>query len=194
MTPSPFHQRTSARPARVTGFTLIEILIALVIFSIGLLGLAGMQLRGSEGTNMAYFRSQATLIANDMAERLHANRGGAYADDAYLNLDSTGICAGGAPTNICATRGNTQGTPCTPAQMATFDLYTLACSIDGANGTKALLPSGKLRVVCNDFDALYATPDADPCSAGSSHTVTVSWNEVSDGKSVPSDVSLEVLP
>jgi len=172
------------KPAR--GFTLLEVMIALVIFSIGLLGLAGMQLRGTDGTNMAYFRSQATLIANDMAERLHANRDGAYIANAY---SATGIC-GTAPTPFCATRGSTPGSSCTPAEMAAFDLYTLACSIDGTNGTKALLPSGTLTVVCNDYD----TADADACTAGSPHTITVTWNEINEGTRQPSDVTLVVLP
>ena len=175
---------TSTGCSHEHGFTLIEILIAVVIFSIGLLGLAGMQIRGSEGTSMAYFRSQATLIANDMAERLHANRSGAYDDNAYAAMDSSGVCGQAAPNPFCATRGNTPGASCSPAQMAAFDLYTLACSAD------ELLPSASITVTCNDHDA----GDGDACTAGSAHTVTVSWNEVSGGKSQPSDVTLVVLP
>ncbi len=188
MTTSPVSQYTPAQPVREAGFTLIEILIALVIFSIGLLGLAGMQLRGAEGTNMAYFRSQATLIANDMAERLHANQGGAYDANAYTNLSSAGICGGAAPTPFCATRGNTAGASCTPAEMATFDLYTLACSAED------LLPAATIVVTCSDNADTSATGDGDPCTTGSSHTVTVSWNEISDGKGQPSEVTLLVLP
>ena len=176
---------TSTTPQRACrGFTLIEILIALVIFSIGLLGLAGMQMRGSEGTNMAYFRSQATMLANDMAERMHANRAGVYGPNAYENLDSTGVCANAAPDPFCASRGGALGASCTPAEMASFDLYTLACSAD------QLLPAAKITVTCNDWD----NTDGDTCSDGSPHTVTVSWNEVEEGQARPSDVTLVVLP
>lgn len=166
------------------GFTLIEILIALVIFSIGLLGLAGMQLRGSEGTNMAYLRSQAILIANDMAERMHANQAGVDGPNAYALMDSAGICANGAPNPVCATRGGVLGARCDGAQMAAFDLYTLACNADN------LLPNGNLTVTCNDADLT----DVDGCTDGSPHTVTVSWRETRDGQAVASDVTLEVLP
>lgn len=165
------------------GFTLIEILIALVIFSIGLLGLAGMELRGSEGTNTAYFRSQATLLANDMAERMHANRGGVD-NDAYMNLDTDGFCTeANTPNPFCATRDGTQGAICTPTQMATFDLYTLACNT-------RLLPSGRLTVLCNDPDADLANG----CTDGSKHTVSVFWSEVSDGTANTRSVTLAVLP
>ncbi len=160
------------------GFTLIEILIALIIFSIGLLGLAGMQLRGSEGTNMAYFRSQATLIANDMAERMHANRAGVDATD-YQNLDTNNICADGAPNPVCATRGGVQGADCSAAQMATFDLFTIACSVEN------LLPAGsRLTVTCNPV----------PCIAGSPHTVAIAWSEVDEGRARTGNVNLVVQP
>jgi len=172
---------TSDRCAR--GFTLIEILIALVIFSIGLLGLAGMQLRGSEGTNMAYFRSQATLLAQDMAERMHANRPAVNFDNAYAAMNSDGICAGAAPVPFCASRDGVTGASCTPAEMARFDLYTLACSAE------QLLPAANISVDCNDA----IDTDADPCTNGSPHTVTVTWNEINEGRAEPRDVTLTVV-
>lgn len=57
-----------------SGFTLIEVLVALVILTIGLLGLAGLQARGLSGSTDALIRSQATLYVYDMAERMRANR------------------------------------------------------------------------------------------------------------------------
>jgi len=173
-------KNTATIPRTARGFTLIEILIALVIFSIGLLGLAGMQLRGSEGTNMAYFRSQATLIANDMAERMHANRAGVDAFNYDGLVARSEVCAGGAPNPVCATRGVTRGANCNAAQMATFDLFTIACSVEN------LLPAGSiLTVTCND------NPN---CVVGSAHTVAIAWSEVDDGQARSSDVILVVQP
>ena len=164
------------------GFTLIEILITLVIFSIGLLGMAGMQLRGSEGTNIAYFRSQATLIANDMAERMHANRAGVDANN-YADLNTTNICTNGvpnpAPNPVCATRSGVPGAVCTSAKMAAFDLSTIACSVEN------LLPSGTLTVTCND------NPN---CVIGSQHTVAIAWSEVDEGVAQTRNVTLMVQP
>ena len=56
------------------GFTLLEVLIALVILSVGLLGLAGLQTTGLRNNHSAYLRSQATLLAYDIADRIRANK------------------------------------------------------------------------------------------------------------------------
>jgi len=57
-----------------TGATLIEVLIAMVVLAIGLLGLAGLQATSIQSNHSAYYRSQATLLANDLADRMRANR------------------------------------------------------------------------------------------------------------------------
>lgn len=56
------------------GFTLIEILVAILVLSIGLLGLAGLQATGLQSNHSGYLRSQATIFAYEMADRLRANR------------------------------------------------------------------------------------------------------------------------
>ena len=55
------------------GFTLIEVLIALLVLSIGLLGLAALQVTGLRETQMARMRTQAVLLTYDMADRMRAN-------------------------------------------------------------------------------------------------------------------------
>jgi type IV pilus assembly protein PilV len=64
------------------GFSLIEVLVALVVLSVGLLGLAALQSTATQFNASAYTRSQATLLAYDIADRIRANRqaalGGAY--------------------------------------------------------------------------------------------------------------------
>jgi len=56
------------------GATLIEVLIAMLILAIGLLGLAGLQATSIQSNHSAYYRSQATLLAGDLADRMRANR------------------------------------------------------------------------------------------------------------------------
>lgn len=58
---------------KMRGFTLVEVLVALVILSVGLLGIAGLQLTGLRANQDAYLRSQANIIAQDVLERLRAN-------------------------------------------------------------------------------------------------------------------------
>ncbi|MDR9439818.1 MAG: type IV pilus modification protein PilV [Halomonas sp.] len=67
------------RPSSQRGFTLIEALIALLVLSIGLLGVAAMQLKALQGAHVAYQRSIASLAAQDLQERLWAKM--AEADD-----------------------------------------------------------------------------------------------------------------
>lgn len=64
------HRRKFDRSA---GFTLLEVLIALVVLSIGLLGIAALQGVGLRSSHGAYLTSQASLLAYDMADRIRAN-------------------------------------------------------------------------------------------------------------------------
>ncbi len=59
---------------RVRGFTLVEALVALLALSIGLLGIAGMQLAGLRANQSASWRSQGTYLAYDILDRMRANR------------------------------------------------------------------------------------------------------------------------
>jgi len=55
------------------GFTLLEVLIALLIFSLGMLGLAGLMVISVKTNNSAYLRTQASFLAQSMADRMRAN-------------------------------------------------------------------------------------------------------------------------
>jgi type IV pilus assembly protein PilV len=77
--------RPRSRPAfarrAARGFTLVESLVALLVLSIGLLGVAAMQLSSLQANNGAFQRSQATFLAQDIADRMRANRARALAGD-----------------------------------------------------------------------------------------------------------------
>ncbi len=59
---------------RARGFTLVEVLVALLALSIGLLGVAGLQLNGLRANQSSAWRSQATYLAYDILDRMRANR------------------------------------------------------------------------------------------------------------------------
>ena len=61
-------------PDNQRGATLIEVLVAMLILSVGLLGLAGMQMTALQSNQSAYYRSQATVLAYDVIDRMRANR------------------------------------------------------------------------------------------------------------------------
>ena len=56
-----------------TGFTLIEVLIAMIVLAVGLLGLAGLQATSLRNNQSAYNRIKATQLAYDIADRMRAN-------------------------------------------------------------------------------------------------------------------------
>jgi type IV pilus assembly protein PilV len=59
------------------GLSMIEVLVAVVIISLGLLGMAGLQASGMRTSQSAFYRAQAAQFTNDMAERMRANLGDA---------------------------------------------------------------------------------------------------------------------
>jgi len=61
--------------ARMRGLSMIEVLVAIVIISLGLLGMAGLQASSLRGSQSAVYRAQAVQFAADMAERMRANLG-----------------------------------------------------------------------------------------------------------------------
>lgn len=71
---SLMNNRAGSIPSRQQGFTLIEVLVAVVVLAIGLLGLAGLQATAVRSNSSAYMRSQATVLAYDITERMRANR------------------------------------------------------------------------------------------------------------------------
>jgi len=93
---------------KASGFTLIEVLITIIVLAIGLLGMAALQSTGLKNNNSAYMRSQATVLAYDMADRMRANSKGTYA-------------AVAVPSAAIANCKTTVG--CTVNDMAKNDIY-----------------------------------------------------------------------
>jgi len=59
------------------GLSMIEVLVTVVVISLGLLGMAGLQASGLRTSQSAFYRAQAAQFTNDMAERMRANLGDA---------------------------------------------------------------------------------------------------------------------
>jgi type IV pilus assembly protein PilV len=86
--PLPFVGRQRDRTSRLRqrGVSLVEVLVASVVLSIGLLGLAGLQASGLRVGQSSIYRSQAAQLAYDIVERMRVNL--ANADDYVLALDA----------------------------------------------------------------------------------------------------------
>lgn len=76
------------------GFTLFEIMIALFVLSVGLLGLAGLQMSGLKNNHSAHFRTEATLHAYDILENMRLNRAVAIAGGYDIALASSASGSG----------------------------------------------------------------------------------------------------
>ncbi len=113
------------------GFSLLEVLIAVVILSVGLLALASLQTRGLASGHNAYLRSQAVLLAQDLAERIRANSD--YAIQAGNNNYLINL-GNNPPNQDCSNAA------CTPGQIASFDLNQWITSIN------TVLPQGAGQV------------------------------------------------
>ncbi|MGB8634542.1 MAG: type IV pilus modification protein PilV [Rhodanobacteraceae bacterium] len=93
-----------------SGFSLIEVLIALLVFSLGLIGLAGLLVMSTQANHGAFIRTQATFLAQNLADRMRANPVGLWNGD----YDATWPVSGTEPA--CSS-----SSPCTPAQVALRD-------------------------------------------------------------------------
>lgn len=127
--------KTSSAPWRVRGVTLIEVLVALVIVAVGLLGLAGLQVRGLSIQKDAHGRAIATQLALDLADRMRANRVPATLTPP---VDYIFTSAPGTPLPTPAT--DCSLVVCDEAQQARFDLVRWIARVTDA------LPGGWAHV------------------------------------------------
>lgn len=133
---------------RSRGFTLVEVLVALVVLSIGMLGIAVLLLNSLQASRNALERSQAVAMAADIAERIRANRAGG---NWYDTTDGT---VAPAVDPNCETAGAT----CDEVAMAGTDLANWQANVGAA------LPEGQGTV---GVEGITATLNR--------YTITVSW-------------------
>lgn len=146
-----------------TGFSIIEVLVALVVLAVGMLGMAGLYVTTLRSSGTAISRMQAVSLAADMADRIRANR---FARAVYR----TGT---GTPTQqACAKTGT-----CTQEQMAENDLFVWQQQID------ELLPGDNQRgeIVYTAASVTAAGPVPD------NYVITVHWQEAAGGGNEDTD-------
>jgi type IV pilus assembly protein PilV len=138
------------------GFTLIEVLVAMLVLAVGLLGLAGLQATSLKNNLGTYHRSVATQLAYDMADRMRANFNEAKKLGANVY---TSIAPSAAVTKAsCLTK---EANGCSSADMAQNDLYEWNQAINATTNPWGGLPQGAGTITIS----------------GNVLTVTVSWTE-----------------
>jgi len=94
-----------AGPARACGSSLVEVLIALVVIAVGLLGLAGLQLNSVQSANSSAQRFEASLLAQNILERMRANRQQAMQGGYQVALGEIGGGSGLAGNDLAEWKG-----------------------------------------------------------------------------------------
>lgn len=140
------------RHPQQVGFSLVEVMVALVVLAVGMLGIASLSVTTLRSSGSAISRMQAVNLASDLADRIRANR---FGREAYADPDTPAEkpCIGSAAN-------------CSKADMAENDLFLWQAQID------ALLPGNP------DGKVVYAQGAVD---APDDYSITVSWKEAGSG-------------
>jgi type IV pilus assembly protein PilV len=163
---------------KLHGFSLLEMLIALMVLSIGLLGIAAMQTRGQQHNLAAYTRTQATILANDLMDRIRANPTDIDGDGRKDDYEFDHNSPPSPPSNGCDQTGAT--VLCTPAQLRDYDLFAWEEQIE------KMFPGGYGSVVYKDdtaaqnperyeIEITWALRDVESDTPGSNETRTLRW-------------------
>lgn len=158
--------RARLPPAGSRGFSLLEVMVALVVLSIGLLGILKLEAAAVSSTTVAAKRSLAALEAASLAASMHANRGywtGFDASAAVINVTGTTFAVTGAP-NLNASLAASPNcastvTFCAVSDMAAYDLIQWA--------TFSMVP------LLGNYTALISCGVVTPVSC----SINITWTE-----------------
>lgn len=129
--------------SRQRGVSLIEVLMAVLIFSIGLIGMAGLLVMATRSNQAAYLRTQVTFLAGSMVDRMRANPVGVWSHS-YDSTDYASISG----SSTCD-----DATPCDPGEVATRDQQVWVSQL------KSFLPNPQATIACTAASSGF-TPDS----------------------------------
>ncbi len=149
---TPYTRHASSRGE--SGFTLLEVLVALLVLSIGLLGIGKLMMLSARANDSAYMRSQATALAYTILDAMRANRQAALVQGYDTPM---GVFPGPLVCTVAA--------PCNSGQQAQNDLALWGTSLAAA------LPLGQGSVTT------VTAPDVVTGANNVTATVTVQWSD-----------------
>jgi type IV pilus assembly protein PilV len=121
---------------REAGFSLVEVLVAMFVVSMGILALAALLQAATRYSKLGELRATATLLASDIADRIRANPIGAEAATGGYDLTDKDVAGPPVPPHApCSSEA-----PCGPSELARLDLA------DWTTRLHATLPQGAARI------------------------------------------------
>ena len=144
------------------GSALMEVMVAMFVLAIGILGAGAMQTMGLQANRGAYLRSQAIYLASDMMDRIRENRTARASYVGVVTDDST-VKAMTKPGCVSQFAG------CTPANIATADIVAWAEKFN----TQKVLPNARGEITS--------------LASGDNIQVKITWDEnewTSDGRQI----------
>lgn len=162
------------------GFTLIEVLVAVFVLALGIMGGTAMQLSAQRTRAQSAALSEAAQLAAGLAERMRANPGAGP----YLQFDYDAQAEPAAPPVLCYGAD----ARCGPAELAAFDLYELQVQLH------AHLPGGRARI-CRDGAAWQGGQLRWDCSGGGAPVVVkIGWRSRNPDGSLLRDDAGQGMP
>lgn len=161
---------------RQRGLTMFEVLVALVILSIGLLGVAGLQGMAKRSTHQAYQRTLATQLVDGVIERIRSNPTAAASYHSGTSSPLGNASQGtSAPSPSCL-----ETNVCTDVQLAAYDLWIWEQAIDGAAITDVIDgTSTNTGGLINPNGCIVFTADTGKTNTGQV-SVILSWEGLTD--------------
>lgn len=155
-------------PRRAAGFSMIELLVAVLVMGIGVLGITGLQMVSLQNNRDALLRAEATQLAYDMMDRIRANPLGTPPGTPYAGVDIGDAPAGGADcvNNACAANN-----------MVAFDTSVWKCQLGDWHENSVCVDYRDDDVIPSE-DAQPGLPDGDgsiEIDGAGVITVTVEW-------------------
>ena len=165
------------------GSTLIEVLIALLVFTIGLQGIASMQYQSVKDNFDSSQRSHGVWAAQELINRIRANPEGRATTPSSYNFNGN-PCDANEPATYCADQQAAPAAACNTAEIATFDIWESVCSTPNQahNQGRGQLLNPNLVITCADS----------PCTENSQFTLNLQWQSKSISDDDSTDNTLEI--
>lgn len=170
--------RMSINKRLMAGVGLIEVMMALLVLSVGFLASANMQLRGIRANQGSHHQSQALMLANEIMDRMRNNRPGVL-EGKYNGMSTNAPVAMPA----CASSG------CGGADLAKLDHFEWSANLRDLRGESTFVPVLPALEDGTPAFGLISAPDADGV-----FSVTITWLAADTDDGAPASLALRFVP